>query len=516
VGKFVKGDPRARELGRKGGQVLAANLRKASGTVPYEGSILDMMDAAGLSGPSWWPWRVFLWAVFALPVDVGPGALDTFRRHTEREARPSAPVREAWMPVGRRGGKSRIAGVVALYLAVRFDASKLAPGEVAVIPVLAADRRQARQVLGYLKGLLELPEFAPYLHRALKETVELHNGVNIEVHTASFRTVRGYTCIGVVCDEVAFWLNDDRSANPDSEILAALRPAMATVPDALLLGLSSPYAARGELYKAVDRAFGKDDPHTLVWNADTASMNPELAESPDIARAFEEDPVAAASEYGQDGRVQFRRDVEAFLDPEAVRAVVVEGRRELAPEPGHRYVAFVDPSGGSQDSFTLAIAHKEADLGVLDCVREIRPPFSPDNVVQDFAALLRSYGISKVTGDRYAGEWPRERFRRHGIQYEPSSRTKSEIYREFVAPVNAATVALLDLPALRAQLVGLERRVSRGGRDSIDHAPGGRDDVANAAAGALVEVGPSARGRVCRAYSPGVAAAGAGYSIKPL
>jgi hypothetical protein len=214
--------------------------------------------------------------------------------------------------------------------------------------------------------------------------------------------------------------------------------------------------------------------------------------------------------------VQFRRDVEAFLDPEAVRAVVVEGRRELAPEPGHRYVAFVDPSGGSQDSFTLAIAHKEADLGVLDCVREVRPPFSPDSVVQDFAALLRSYGISKVTGDRYAGEWPRERFRRHGIQYEPSNRTKSEIYREFVAPVNAATVALLDLPVLRAQLVGLERRVSRGGRDSIDHAPGGRDDVANAAAGALVEVGPKARGRVCWAYSPGVAAANAGYSFKPL
>ena len=151
------------------------------------------------------------------------------------------------MPIGRRGGKSRNAAAAALYLAIRFDASRLAPGELAVIPVLAADRRQARQVLGYLKGLCELEEFASYVHRVLRERVELHNGVNIEVQTASYRTTRGYTCIGVVCDEIAFWRTDDGSANPDVEVLQALRPGMATVPDALLLGLSSPYAARGEL-----------------------------------------------------------------------------------------------------------------------------------------------------------------------------------------------------------------------------------------------------------------------------
>ncbi len=321
-------------------------------------------------------------------------------------------------------------------------------------------------------------------NRVLRERVELHNGVNIEVHTASYRTTRGYTCIGVVCDEIAFWRTDDGSANPDVEVLQALRPGMATVPDALLLGLSSPYAARGELYNAVERSFGKEDPRVLVWNAATASMNPEVP-AHIIERAFTEDPVSAASEYVQDGRVQFRRDVEAFLDAGAVRAVTVEGRREIPPRNGVRYTAFVDPSGGSQDSFTLAIAHREGELAVLDAVREVRPPFSPDEVVRDFAAFLRAYRIYTVTGDRYAGEWPRERFRRHGVKYEPSTRTKSDIYREAVAPVNGGTVALLDLPVLRAQLLGLERRVARSGRDSIDHAPGGRDDVANAATGAL-------------------------------
>jgi hypothetical protein len=48
---------------------------------------------------------------------------------------------------------------------------------------------------------------------------------------------------------------------------------------------------------------------------------------------------------------------------------------------------------------------------------------------------------------------------------------------------------LLDHPRLVNQLIALERRTARGGRDSIDHAPGGaHDDVVNACAGALVEV----------------------------
>lgn len=107
----------------------------------------------------------------------------------------------------------------------------------------------------------------------------------------------------------------------------------------------------------------------------------------------------------------------------------------------------------------------------------------------DYAATLTSYRVTEVTGDRYAGEWPRERFQVHGIRYVPSARVKSDLYRELLPAVNAARCELLDVPRLAAQLVGLERRVARGGKDSVDHAPGGHDDVANAVAGALVLAG---------------------------
>lgn len=45
---------------------------------------------------------------------------------------------------------------------------------------------------------------------------------------------------------------------------------------------------------------------------------------------------------------------------------------------------------------------------------------------------------------------------------------------------------MLNLPRLSAQLCGLERRTARSGKDSIDHAPGGHDDLVNAVAGVLV------------------------------
>jgi hypothetical protein len=144
-------------------------------------------------------------------------------------------------------------------------------------------------------------------------------------------------------------------------------------------------------------------------------MNP-LVPQATIDIAMERDPARAAAEWG----AEFRTDVESFVSREVIEAAVSPGRRELPPVTGAHYVAFADPSGGSADSMTLAIAHRDDERAILDAVRERRPPFSPDGAVEEFAALLRSYRVSKVSGDRYAGEWPRERFRVHGIDYQPA------------------------------------------------------------------------------------------------
>ncbi len=387
--------------------------------------------------------------------------------------------------IGRRSGKSLILAVIATYLACFFDwAPYLTAGERASIVIIAADRRQATVIFKYLRAFLSVPLLKGMVSRWTADTLDLDNGVTIEIQTASFRTIRGRTVVAALCDELAFWrMSDDNSANPDTEIIAALKPAMATIPKAMMLKASSPYSRRGALWNDHRRHFGKDDSPGLIWQADTRLMNPSVPQSV-VDAAFEDDPANAAAEYG----AQFRSDIEAFVTREAAEACVIDDRFELPPMAGVRYVAFVDPSGGSSDSMTLAIAHKEGDRAILDVIREVKPPFSPESVVGEFATLLKTYRIGTVIGDRYAGLWPRERFQVHAITYSAAAKPKSDLYRDFLPAVNGRRVELLDHPKLIAQLCSLERRTWRGGRDSIDHPPNQHDDIVNACAGALTNL----------------------------
>ena len=99
-----------------------------------------------------------------------------------------------------------------------------------------------------------------------------------------------------------------------------------------------------------------------------------------------------------------------------------------------RYAGFVDPSGGSQDSFTLAVAHRDLSRPKLSSMRCARcgRRFRRGTVVAEFAATLRSYRVTKVSGDRYAGEWPREQFRKFGITYEVAAKPKSDLFRDLL------------------------------------------------------------------------------------
>ena len=78
-------------------------------------------------------------------------------------------------------------------------------------------------------------------------------------------------------------------------------------------------------------------------------------------------------------------------------------------------------------------------------------------------------------------------FRKQGVAYEVSTRTKSEIYAAFAVLANSGLVQIPLHRRLLSQLQRLERRVMRGtGREVVDHAPGAHDDLCNSACGALV------------------------------
>lgn len=450
----------------------------------YDGRPLDFIGE--VVGPEWWSddwraWRALTKAVFAIQMD--DAELEAYRECTGRSAPPPRRQREVWVPVGRRGGKSRWMAMMAVYLACCEDVEPyLAAGERGFISVLASDQNQAHQIMRYVKGMLADHRLVPMVERSVVKTVDLVGRVTIEIGTASISAVRSRTVVAALADEIAFWEADEESANPDSDVIESLTPAMITIPRAILIAASSPYARRGVLWDKFRRWYGQDG-GPLVWKAPTVYMHPSVDRT-EIDQKYEDDPQAAAAEFG----AEFRTDVAAFVTHEVYDAVVARGRRSLPPVRGIQYRAFVDPSGGLSDSMTLAVAHAEpGGRGVLDLLVEVRPPFSTDETVRAFCEdHLRPYGVTEVQGDHYGGEFVREPFRNRGVAYELALKPKSDVYQAWLPLLTSRRVELLDHPRLAAQACSLERRTSRGGRDSIDHPVGAHDDLVNAAAGALV------------------------------
>jgi len=452
--------------------IPTSSIREALSDRALLGSVLE--------GPSWEAWRTLLIA------SVGETLTDSerpiFQQLTQREHEPGQRVEELVVVAGRRGGKSRAISVLATYLAGLCRHPSLVRGETGILLCIAQDQKQADIVLDYIEAnFRQSPILRQLIEQRTQRALRLINRITIEVRASDFRTLRGPTYIAIVADEIAFWMTTESSANPDDEVLNAIRPGLATTRGPLFL-ISSPYARKGELWSLFQRHFGRQgDPLILVAQGSSRTFNATLPQSL-VDRAYERDPLSASAEYGG----EFRKDLESFMTPQAVLACVPSGLFERPPQSGLRYWAFTDPAGGSgQDSMTLAIAHREADQVFLDCLREARPLFSPEQVTAEFSAVCKAYRINKVTGDRYGGEWPREQFRKQGINYELAPKPKSDLYRDVLPLLNSRRVELLDQRRLIAQLIGLERRTARSGCDTIDHGVHAHDDLANAVAGAV-------------------------------
>jgi hypothetical protein len=435
-----------------------------------------------LAGDSWRPWRVLLIAA------VGERLTDSerkiFHKLTGRAREPGKPVHELIAVVGRRGGKSRAMAVLLCWLAGLCDhRSTLAPGERGVALLISRDQRIAKIILGYVEGILEdSPVLRSLIKNRTQDTLELSNHITVEVRPANFKTLRGPTYVCIVADEVAHWFTSVDFANPDVEVLAAVRPGLMTTRGPLIM-VSSAYAQAGVLYESYRRDYGSEgSPGILVAHGTSRDLNPLLSQA-EIDRELERDPVRNRAEYLS----EFRVDVEGFIPRAAIEACVGD-YRELEPRPGVVYSCFVDAASGTEggDSYVIAIAHKDGDQVIIDAVREAIPPFSPAEVVGLTAVpLCKAYRVSKVLGDNYAGEFAKEPFRKAGIYYDLWKQHKSEIYRDPMLPlINSKRITLPQIDRLINQACSLERSVKRSGRDEITHPTHGHDDVINAAAGA--------------------------------
>jgi hypothetical protein len=427
--------------------------------------VIDAMNSPKLFGPhfagdSWDTWRAVLKATFAEPMD--DAEIATFRSVAERDP-PKRLVSEAIYVIGRGGGKDSVASLIASCIAVNFDPrGRLRPGEQAVVMVIACDRTQAGICHGYIRAYFEMtPALAALVKSVDSESIELRSGVVIEVHTNSYRSVRGRSIICAIFDEVAFWRSED-SATPDIEVHGAVAPGLARMPGSMLILISTAHKRSGLLYQRWKDYYGKDSDDALVVKGTTLQFNPTF-DAKIIARQLQEDPQLYSAEYNS----QWRDDLSTFISRELLDAAVDRGVVVRPPATGTSYYAFADPSGGVHDSFTMAISHREKDDAVvLDMLYERKPPFNPSEVTEEIAALLKSYNrLSQVTGDKYAANWVVEAFAKTGIRYLQSERDRSAIYLDALPLFTSGRARLIDNARLVAQFAALERRTFSTGRD---------------------------------------------------
>jgi hypothetical protein len=426
---------------------------------------------SAFSGDSWAAWRVLLIAAMGEALTDDERVI--FTQLTGRPREPLQRISELVVVAGRRGGKSRALSVLAVYLAMLCE-HKLVPGERGVLLIVAQSQRIARVVLNYAEAAIDgNPLLAARVVSRTDSSIELRGGIVLEVRWPTFRGLRGPSYIAAILDEIAFWYLEEQHVNIDVEVVAALRPGLLTTQGPLVIA-SSPYARRGLLWEHYKRYYGAADSAVLVAHGSTRAFNSTVPQAW-IDHELERDRPRNSAEL----LAEFRTDLEAFLSLDIVEAAVGD-YVELAPAANCRFFGFVDPSGGSGgDAFTVAISHRDGDGVVIDAVRERRPPFSPGDVIAEFSNLLKSYRISTVTGDKWAGGFPPEQFAKHGISYEPAAKTKSDLYLDLLSLLNSGRIVLPRNDRLVQQLATLERRTARGGKDSIDHGPGAHDDIAN-------------------------------------
>ena len=430
---------------------------------------------------TWDAWRTILKAADGVPLTESEA--EFFASVSGGRSPPlGAPVKELWCVIGRRSGKSRIAAVIACFEAV-FRERTLAPGETGVIICLSPTQPQARLVLEYCRGFLRAsPTMAREIKSETVSEIRLRNNITIAVNAASFRNLRGRTILACVYDECAYWRSDDEvaSANPDIEIHRAVAPALAAS-GGKLIAISSPYRRTGLLHQKFKAFHGVANDRVLVIQGESRKFNP-LLDQATIDAAFEEDPEAASSEWG----ALFRSDLSALLlDEDIDQCVDRERPRELPPNPKHRYVAFVDPSGGRADFYTICIGHRAESRFIVDVIQGRAPPFNPAEVTSEYARLVQDYGVSKVIGDNYAGEWVSQAWRDNNMHYERSELPASALALEALPSFARGSISLPDHAVLLRELKNLERRTSRSGRDSVSHPPGLHDDHCAAVFGAL-------------------------------
>ena len=418
---------------------------------------------------------VFLKSVYGLPLD--DVELEIFCRGTGRDTYVPRVQLEVTLLGGRRGGKTgKLAARIALYEAWRY--SPIPHGERRYVMLIAPVIAQAKIAFGYiLQELLNSPILSSKIAKIGANEIELKNGIVIGCYACSRVTVRGRAAVAIVCDEICFWRNEVTSVHCDEEVLAALRPSMATFPTGKIVKISTPNVKRGVVYDEFQRRGELDQ---YVWQLSTQELNPTIS-----VEFLEAERKRSPENYKREYLAEFVDSVASWIEPEVLARCVISGRKELLQVPGATYASAIDP-GFKHSNFAMAVAHlANGDLIVLDCVPfwtgSKRVPLGFQWVCGQVAGVLGRYGINFLQGDQFAAVAIKQEFMKLGISYGEFTfgrNTRAQIFNNLLHVIEQRRIELLDHPELLRQLRSLEVHRSHDGSIDVRPADGQKDDLA--------------------------------------
>lgn len=379
--------------------------------------------------------------------------------------------------VGRRGGKSTMACRLAVNELLNGRYS-IPPGDLGVYAIVSTKKGDARERLNTIEDILKALGVS-YARQGDSIFVE-GRPLAFRVYAANYRTAVGFTCIGLLCDEVARWLDDDTGANPATEVLRSMRPAMATQPNAREYLISSPWSSLDAHYEAFELG------QTLEQNTAAATSweaNPTLTEA--RCRELEPDDATFRREYGAEPMSALASSIFDFhaIDEAVARCGYVLPRR---PAPGDTITAGAD-FGFRRDSSACVVCHRNADLVQVADLLELSPgaagPLRPSETVAAFAAQLKPHGAVAVMADAHYRESITEHLVSHGLSYTSAPTDVPKTYVKLRTLLHQGRLVLPDHPKLIRDMKEIQSAPTPSGRLRIilpKRTGGGHADLVSA------------------------------------
>lgn len=419
---------------------------------------------------------------------------------------PKRSINRVNLIVGRRGGKTTISSVLAIYYAIIQNWKPfLTKTPYATVLILSHSKEFSEEIMDLMKNLISS---SPILNRLLSKrykntatTINLEvpfiqedgsleiSRVQIKVGAASSKTTRGKATCVALCDEIAFWNLDEDMKETDYKIVKAVSPSLLQFKDkGLLIKLSSPAIKQGVLYDEHKKWEQSELPDNfIVFKAPSWVWNTILPR-----RNFIDEWKLDAQSFDSEYRANFVDSVSDFLNAQFIDMCRMRGTNFEPPDQKNKkqvfYTAAID-AAYKGDTFTFSVMgnheNKVKQYVIQGWEGSKKNPVKLSEVAQYIRTMCKEYGINQVSADQYSFEPLRELFQTYGITLVERTFTntfKKKIYFNLKRLINAQQIDLLDHDKLIRELKEINVSQTGTGQIKIGHPTGGSDDYADATA----------------------------------